>query len=220
MKLADDVALRVERCNRCGRRYVGHVGEACRCGGRIEKAPSESLKQALLVEDSPVDQMKFRQLLSSAGYRVRCEDNGQRAVDWLAERVPDLIVLDMLMPVMGGIETLMAIRSDPRLHDVPVAMLTSKRDAQAVNAAVQQGSTAYLLKDTDAGALERRLRHLGCRQDPQGVGGAAAGRAAAVAGGAAAAMDGPGPTAEEAALAQVPERYRWLVGLHAVPWGK
>jgi CheY-like chemotaxis protein len=219
--MADDVDLNVQRCNRCGIRYVGHLGELCQCGGRIEKIPSESRKQALLVEDSPVDQMKFRRLLSRSGFRVHCEDNGQKGLDWLAERVPDLIVLDLLMPVMGGIETLEAIRSDPRLHDVPVAILTGKSDAQAINAAVQQSVTAFLLKGTDAGTLERRLRHLECRQDPQDVGGAAAGHAtAAAAGGGAAAMDGPCPTAEEAALAQIPERYRWLVGLHALPWGK
>jgi CheY-like chemotaxis protein len=151
-------ALLVERCNQCGTHYVGHQGDVCQCGGRIDRIPAELLKQALLVEDSLIDQLKFRRLLRKVGFRVRCEENGKEALLWLKEHVPDLIVLDVMMPVLGGIETLEAIRGDLRLLEVPVVMLTNKDDTRIIRAVLRRGPTDYLLKASDPGTLEQRLR--------------------------------------------------------------
>ena len=151
-------ALMVEGCNQCGTHYVGHLGDVCQCGGRIDRIPAELIKQALLVEDSPIDQLKFKQLLRKVGFRVRCEENGKKALLWLEEHVPDLIVLDVMMPVQGGIETLEAIRGDLRLLEVPVVMLTNKDDTRIFRAALRRGPADYLLKASDPGTLEQRLR--------------------------------------------------------------
>ena len=82
--------------------------------------------------------------------------NGEEAVAMARELEPDVVLMDLLMPVMDGIEATRAIRSE--MSDVEVIALTSVLEYTSVTGAVRAGAIGYLLKDTDAEELHRAIR--------------------------------------------------------------
>jgi CheY-like chemotaxis protein len=112
----------------------------------------------LLVEDNPDDVAAVRRLASSCetAVRVRVVVDGDEASRYLAEHAgpldepPDLILLDVRMPGIAGIEVLERVRSDSRLSDVPVVMLTSSDGDEDIRAAQDLGAHSYLIKPLSA----------------------------------------------------------------------
>src|SRR5918992_4778874 len=83
-------------------------------------------------------------------------ENGQEALAMARDLLPDVVLMDLLMPVMDGIQATGAIRSE--LPDVEVIALTSVLEDASVTGAVRAGAIGYLLKDTDAEELSRAIR--------------------------------------------------------------
>lgn len=79
----------------------------------------------LVVDDEPFIAMALEALLEDAGYQVMVAANGRHALERLAETRADLILLDMMMPVMNGPAMLQAMAADPGLAGVPVIILSS-----------------------------------------------------------------------------------------------
>jgi CheY-like chemotaxis protein len=73
-------------------------------------------------------------------------DNGQQALEKARIQVPDLILLDMHMPVMDGYETLLELKKDPRLKDIPVVAISADSFKEAVDEVMQAGANDYVLK--------------------------------------------------------------------------
>jgi two-component system, NarL family, response regulator LiaR len=82
--------------------------------------------------------------------------NGQEALQLARELKPDVVLMDLLMPVMDGIEATQAIRDE--LPEVEVIALTSVLEDASVTGAVRAGATGYLLKDTDSEELRRAIK--------------------------------------------------------------
>ena len=117
---------------------------------------------ALLVEDAPLDQEKFSALLQQLGCHVEAVQDGISAIKKLEEFKPDLIIVDLHMPGMGGIETIKEIRHDNRFLKTPIIVLTGKNDPLMVRAALRSSPTDYLLKSNDTEHIKERFRkHLG-----------------------------------------------------------
>lgn len=135
-------------------------------------APPDELaadaKVVLLVDDSALDRERFRGLLRQLGCRVVMAANGQEALAMLSRGLrPDLVVLDLVMPVKAGIPTLRALRQDERFRRLPVVVLTGRNDPRLVKATLDNGPTDYILKDASADKIRQRLaRHLGAPQEP------------------------------------------------------
>ena len=115
--------------------------------------------QRILVVD---DQDSMRQLLCSAlralGYtEVITAANGSEALKILRGRMIDAVLLDVEMPVMGGLECLRAIRDDPKLVDMPVAMVTARADERFVGAIRPLEPRGYLVKPVTAATLKSCL---------------------------------------------------------------
>lgn len=128
----------------------------------IEPALEKREPSALLVEDAPLDQEKFSALLQQLGCHVETVQDGISAIKKLEEFKPDLIIVDLHMPGMGGIETLKEIRRDSRFHKTPIIVLTGKNDPLMVRAALRSSPTDYLLKSNDTEHIKERFRkHLG-----------------------------------------------------------
>lgn len=88
-------------------------------------------KNVLIVDDEPNIVLSLKFLISQEGYEVRTATNGEEALRALAERVPDLILLDVMMPRPDGFEVCQTIRATPGWRDIPVIMLTAKgRDVE------------------------------------------------------------------------------------------
>jgi CheY-like chemotaxis protein len=103
------------------------------------------LKSILLVEDSRFLRMAVEHSLVKAGYRVFAVGEGTAALQIAAEQVPDLILLDMLLPGLGGPEVLQALKLSPATSRIPVIVLSSlaqKNDAKLKRA----GASAYFEK--------------------------------------------------------------------------
>ena len=98
----------------------------------------------LVVDDSPVVTAMVEELLTSEGFSVRTESNGARALAAIEESPPHLVVSDVEMPHMGGLELLSAIRT--RWATLPVVMLTTRGSVEDRQEASRRGANAYVLK--------------------------------------------------------------------------
>ena len=114
--------------------------------------------RVLITDDHGVVRQGLRMFLSlDPDIEVVGEaENGQEAVAMARELEPDVVLMDLLMPVMDGIEATRAIRSE--MSDVEVIALTSVLEYTSVTGAVRAGAIGYLLKDTDAEELHRSIR--------------------------------------------------------------
>ena len=103
----------------------------------------------LVVDDEPLIAMALEAMLEDAGYGVATAANGRQGLERLAEAPrPDLVLLDMMMPVMNGPAMLAAMAADPELRGIPVVVLSSLPE-EAVRARAQ-GVAAILLKPCTA----------------------------------------------------------------------
>ena len=84
-----------------------------------------TVKRILVVEDQEDNRRILRDLLTNAGYEVIEADNGGEALRSVSARRPDLILMDIQLPVIDGYETTRRLKADPALRDIPVIVITS-----------------------------------------------------------------------------------------------
>ncbi|MBO5278848.1 MAG: response regulator [Lachnospiraceae bacterium] len=87
-------------------------------------------KTILVVDDDAMNLRMAEMILKKSGYEVKKADSGQAALALLKEEAVDLILLDVEMPVMSGIETLDAIRARGELAEIPIAFLSASEDME------------------------------------------------------------------------------------------
>src|SRR5271169_4767218 len=112
----------------------------------------------LVVDDVPdnVDIVQMR--LESQGYEVVTAADGIEALDKIREVLPDLVLLDVMMPKLDGIETVKRLKADPSLPFIPVILVTARADAKDVIAGLESGGDDYLTKPVDHAALSARVQ--------------------------------------------------------------
>ena len=111
----------------------------------------------VLVVDDHRDQCEaLARLLRLGGLSTTCAVGGAAALDHLARRTPDLVLLDLMMPEIDGVEVLRRIRSDPRTAEVPVVVYSAACELDGRERAMRAGATDYWVKT----AVDYRdLRH-------------------------------------------------------------
>jgi len=112
----------------------------------------------LVVDDAKDTQMLLDFDLSAAGYQVICCDSGEEALTLLTTEKIALILLDMYMPGLSGLETLMKIKEDVLTTEIPVIMLSASTDEDEVVAALELGAGDYVIKPYVAKVLLARMR--------------------------------------------------------------
>ena len=114
----------------------------------------------LVVDDDPdiVELLKYN--LSSEGYKVKSASNGSQAVSLAREFIPDLTILDIMMPNMDGVETCRQIRSIPELADKFIIFLTARSEEYSEIAAFEMGADDYITKPIKPRALISRINAL------------------------------------------------------------
>jgi two-component system alkaline phosphatase synthesis response regulator PhoP len=116
------------------------------------------MPKILVVDDEPdvVRLLEFR--LQKDGFEVISATDGRMAVDVALAEKPDLLLLDVMMPVMDGVEALRQIRAHRGVSRIPVIMLTAKTDRITVDSARDQWVTDYITKPFDPEKLVLKVR--------------------------------------------------------------
>ena len=119
------------------------------------------MKRVLLVEDEAVQAELAQRVLERAGFSVRRAGDGPLALEALAaDPLPDLVLLDVMLPKIDGFEVLQRIRADPRTKTLPVIMLTSfSRDVDAARGR-ELGADDYIIKPLMETDFLRRVAKL------------------------------------------------------------
>ena len=118
----------------------------------------------LIVDDEPDFREIFSTKLTALGFRVDIAENGQIALDKMAKVVPDLVLMDVKMPVMDGATTVLKMRENPATKNVKVVFLTSLGDPRSemqevsVKFSEQFGAQGYLKKTDDLDTIMERIQ--------------------------------------------------------------
>ena len=105
------------------------------------------MKSVLLVDDSKFMRMANQRAITRAGYEVRWAGDGEEGLRLAQSNIPDLILLDMLLPKLGGRDVLRALRTNPLTSSIPVVVLSSLPHKIAARL-LREGATAYFDKST------------------------------------------------------------------------
>jgi signal transduction histidine kinase len=118
----------------------------------------DSPPRVLIAEDSPTQAQRLIHILEGQGYRVTSASNGRLALEMARQQKPDLVVSDVVMPEMTGYELCAQIKSDPKLSDVPVILVTTLSDPQDVIRGLACRADNFVLKPYDSEQLIRRIQ--------------------------------------------------------------
>lgn len=116
--------------------------------------------QILIADDNPDNLEIFRVRLAAHGYDVLTATDGEEALAIARERRPDVILLDVMMPRMDGVEVCRRLKEDASLPYMPIIMITAKTSSQDVVTALDAGADEYLTKPVDHGALVARVKSM------------------------------------------------------------
>ena len=124
------------------------------------KTTANSDIEILVVEDSPTQAEQLRHLLNEHGYKVTVAANGKEAITAMKKRKPAILISDILMPEMDGYALCEKVKSDEKLKDIPVILLTSLSSVQDVVRGLQSGADNFIRKPYDGKYLLSRIHYI------------------------------------------------------------
>jgi class 3 adenylate cyclase len=116
--------------------------------------------RVLVVDDNAMNVDILRARLTANGYEVVTAGDGEAALDAVRASAPDLILLDVMMPKLDGVEVCRRLRADPSVPFVPIILVTAKADSKDVVAGLDAGADEYLAKPVDQAALVARVKSM------------------------------------------------------------
>jgi class 3 adenylate cyclase len=114
----------------------------------------------LIVDDNAANVDILRARLASHGYELVTAADGEEALSAAREHLPDLILLDVMMPKLDGIEVCRRLRADSSMPFIPIILVTAKSDPKDVVAALEAGGDEYLTKPVDHASLVARVKSM------------------------------------------------------------
>lgn len=118
-------------------------------------------KKILIVEDDELITQMYQASLATSHFELRIEKDGGKGWEALQQYVPDLIILDMMMPKLNGIEVLTRVRADARLQHVPVVIMSSLMDEEDRKKALDLGANEYWIKrDVNMTSFEAEINRV------------------------------------------------------------
>lgn len=122
--------------------------------------PAGMGRTVLVVDDSPTETRIFVNALVKAGFRVETASNGEQGVEMARRLRPDLVLMDVIMPVLNGFQATRMLHRDESTAGIPVIMVTTKDQQTDRTWGLRQGAVDYLVKPVDTAELLRRIRGL------------------------------------------------------------
>ncbi len=126
--------------------------------GRADPRPDEILGRILVVDDNESNRSLLVHQLASQGHDTLAAASGRQALAMMEEAVPDLVLLDLMMPDMNGFEVLKTMHDRDELRNVPVIVITGLHDQQGVVRCIEAGAQDYLVKPLNPIILRARIR--------------------------------------------------------------
>ncbi len=112
----------------------------------------------LIVDDVPQNLQVLRSTLSKEGYRIAAANNGEVALRYLQKKRPDLILLDVMMPVINGFDVCRQIKEQEHLRDIPIIFLTARTEKEDVLEGFEAGGVDYVTKPFNMAELLSRVK--------------------------------------------------------------
>jgi adenylate cyclase len=160
LELSDDivrVAVRSTGAGSLGASSAMTEQVLSRIGSGAAQGPREGAGRLLVVDDNETNRDLIARQLARFGYTVATAADGLEALDRIRSEPVDLVLLDVLMPRLDGVETLTRIRDDERLADTPVIMLSSLDEMDGAIRCLELGATDYITKPVQPPLLEARI---------------------------------------------------------------
>jgi CheY-like chemotaxis protein len=110
--------------------------------------------RVLYVEDDKTLQLSLAQMLEILGYEVVCADNGRQGVEKAESWLPDIILMDMRMPLMSGDQAIQVLRSKPSTAKIPIFVLSAFTDAKTRDLCKQVGANKFFTKPPDVRKID------------------------------------------------------------------
>jgi putative two-component system response regulator len=111
----------------------------------------------LIVDDEEAGRETLQSILEGEGYQLQIAENGPQAIEKAKKLLPDVILLDVMMPGMTGFEVCQHIRNDPEIAEIPIVMLTALDDQDSLLTALKAGADDFISKPFDRYELRARL---------------------------------------------------------------
>jgi two-component system alkaline phosphatase synthesis response regulator PhoP len=125
-------------------------------------------KEKILVVDDEEDILELiRFNLVREGYKVLCAQSGEKALSIGQSEMPDLMVLDLMLPGIDGLEVTKVLKSDSRTRDIPIVMLTAKGEEADIVTGLELGADDYITKPFSPRVLVARVRAVLRRQSKE-----------------------------------------------------
>ncbi|MCP4720154.1 MAG: response regulator [Desulfobacteraceae bacterium] len=120
--------------------------------------PNRSHKNILIVDDTPENLTVLRQILNEQGYRVRPALSGEIALKTIQADLPDLILLDIVMPGMDGYEVCTKLKADKATRDIPVIFISALKEIEDKMRSFSKGGVDYISKPFQAEEVLARVK--------------------------------------------------------------
>lgn len=124
-------------------------------------SPTMPIKKILVVDDSPTERLALSEVLTRNGYQVVTAESGEEAITRSRSELPDLILMDVVMPGMNGYQATRTISRDEQTRSIPIIMCTSKGLETDKIWGMRQGAFDYMVKPVDHDALIARIKRIG-----------------------------------------------------------
>ena len=113
----------------------------------------------LIVDDSPTERHFLKTVLIESGYQISLAENGEQGIEMAKSILPDLILMDVVMPGMNGFQATRCLTTSPDTANIPVLMVSTKSDQTDQVWATRQGAIAYITKPVDGDSLLESVKH-------------------------------------------------------------
>lgn len=120
-----------------------------------------AISRILVVDDSPTERFFISDLLVKNGYLVSMAENGEEGVAQAKQTIPDLIIMDVVMPGMNGFQATRALSKEETTKGIPVILCTTKGQETDKVWGMRQGASAYLVKPVNPDHLLKQIKALG-----------------------------------------------------------
>ena len=123
-----------------------------------DNSKTQDQPKILIIDDDPMYTIIIEAMLESEPYHVTSIDDGKEALEHLKSSLPNVILLDYMMPDVNGLMVLKQIKSDPYTKDVPVIMLTGDASRTVVTSCIKNGASEYIIKPGSKAQIIEKIK--------------------------------------------------------------